>query len=550
MEETSSDNNENQFQIISVNKNHMLSFDREKFNSLIQCTINKLIVIGAVGKMRTGKSTALNNFYFILTGKDTRPFSELESVETNTRGIHVIHIKFEEITQDMQEMILNNFDEKIDVILLDCEGTESSDSIGTSKLYLLNLLMNSAIHIHVSKSIDINFATKLSEALISSNQIIKTLNNDLKEILPALYILIKDTNVKAWENARKQDSSLNKYEDLLKKYKNLPEYIKEFPYNKTSIIAPPNTTNDEYIVNDVKSTYFKSLKEIFLESLKHKKLKSRDELLGFIESVTKAINEDNLMNVKSELEIFCKEMFNKQKNNLLIKIIQECSRELASIDHSPDIIKEKLKAISIFEVENFLKSVENISCKWIYNELKDELSIEIQKIYDKLVLLFEKVKNQYLIEREMTKQIENIYEDREITNETTEVNKKHGKFIYACKLCLKDKNSKGCKTKVETRIEEGNIFGKIFTLGIGFRDKERVSIKYEHGPFGEICSDCGKDNKNPKCKFDIIKGEKKSTERVLTGFNLRYTREDWNNKKFDAASFLDECIKIYTNIDK
>ena len=228
------------YQIIGVNsESHNLELYEDKFNQLVSKTTNKLFVLGAVGKMRVGKSSALNNFLTVLTGKDTRPFSELACVETNTRGIHIVHIKFEDLIEPMKKHFLETFKEQIDVILLDCEGTESSDNIGTSKLYLINMLINSVIHIHVSKSIDQNFANKLSQALISSQKVIDSLGADIREILPGLYILIKDTTEKAWENAKRSDPKLVKYEDLLKKYDNLFEYYKQFPSNSTTIVPPP-----------------------------------------------------------------------------------------------------------------------------------------------------------------------------------------------------------------------------------------------------------------------------------------------------------------------
>ena len=160
--------------IIIVDLNHNLILDENNFQKSVPESSNKLMIIGAVGKMRVGKSSAMNNFYALLTGKDNRPFSELESVETNTRGIHIIHVKFSEMMKEFQEELKKNFNEEVDVILVDCEGTESSDNVGTSKLYLINMLINSVIHIHVSKAIDKNFADKFSQGLISSNEVMKS----------------------------------------------------------------------------------------------------------------------------------------------------------------------------------------------------------------------------------------------------------------------------------------------------------------------------------------------------------------------------------------
>ena len=122
---------------------------------------------------------------------------------------------------------------------MDCEGTESSDNVGISKVYLINMLINSVIHIHVSKAIDKNFADKLSQGLISSNQVIQSLWADIKEILRALKILIKVTTQKT-ENAVKVDPTIKSYEDLLKKYQNLYHYFKQFPESEIEIILHPS----------------------------------------------------------------------------------------------------------------------------------------------------------------------------------------------------------------------------------------------------------------------------------------------------------------------
>ena len=78
--------------IITVGLENNLILDEVNFSDSVPNLTNKLIIIGAVGKMRVGKSSALNNFHTLLTGEDIRLFDEKESVETNTRGIHIIHI--------------------------------------------------------------------------------------------------------------------------------------------------------------------------------------------------------------------------------------------------------------------------------------------------------------------------------------------------------------------------------------------------------------------------------------------------------------------------
>ena len=58
--------------------------------------------------MHLGKSSSLNNFYTLLTGKEIRIFSELECDETNTRGNDIIHVKFSDLISLYKEKFIKN----------------------------------------------------------------------------------------------------------------------------------------------------------------------------------------------------------------------------------------------------------------------------------------------------------------------------------------------------------------------------------------------------------------------------------------------------------
>ena len=226
-----------------VGANNHLNFQKENFAQIMECFLSNhpILLIGAIGKMRVGKSSALNNFLQILTGENDekkRPFSEDACAQTNTRGIHAFPISWETIIPKYQEIIGPRYNKPVNILLMDCEGTESSNSVATSRLYLINMLITSVIHIHVSKAIDQGFATKFSQATISSKELIKTING---EMLPGVHILIKDTTEKAWENAQKADGSLKTYEDLLQKYPDLYNYYTLFGEKSVQIIPPPKT---------------------------------------------------------------------------------------------------------------------------------------------------------------------------------------------------------------------------------------------------------------------------------------------------------------------
>ncbi len=529
--------------IIVVGDTHNIILDEANFENSIPRTENKLIIIGAVGKMRLGKSTALNNFYTLLTGNDLRLFSELDSIETDTRGIHVLSVKFSEMTMSYQSKILSEFGEEVDVVLLDCEGTESSDNVGTSKLYLINMLINSMIHIHVSKAIDKNFADKLSQALISSNQVIQSLGGDIKEILPGLKILIKDTTGRGWENAQKSDPSLKTYEDLLKKYPNLLEYYKQFPQSEIRLIPSPITDADGYnIVNDRNSQYWKQLESVFLESLSFKKLKTRDELFHFMKNVARVINEDNLMNVKSELESFYSSMFQSEKNKLLRNIINRClSGFHTMMDFSPEQIKNTFLVYTQEEADVFFAKIENISCKWIFNDLRKKLEEDIYKIINKIEVLFEKKRSEYLLDREQTKQAENEYGEKTTERPEYEVIRSHADFVVMCQYCGASPSSQGCIPNISTYQSGGNVVVQVVTFGFGGRSKTNVEVTWSHrGPCGEFCSNCRKAKDSRECQADISTQMKQFTETVLTGFTTKYTKGEWKSSEFknDFSNFL------------
>jgi hypothetical protein len=539
--------NEKTTPIVSVGSDHNILVDEENLNKMIPPTMNKLKIIGAVGKMRLGKSTALNNFYTLLTGRDLRLFSEKDSPQTDTRGIHVLTVKFSEMTSEYQQKLRGYFGEEIDVVLLDCEGTESSDHIGTSKLYLINMLITSMIHIHVSKAIDKNFADKLSQALISSNQVIQSLGGNLKEILPGLKILIKDTTAKGWENAKQSDPSLKNYEDLLKKYPNLYEYYKEFPESEVSIVtSPPVDQEGSVIVNDTSSLYWKQLDLIFLKSISFKKLKTREELVHFIKKVAKVINDDNLMNVKSELESFYSSMFTSEKNKLLGAIVQKCLTGFPTmIDFSPEEIKQIFIIYAQEEMEKFTQKIENISCKWVFKNLKEKLEEDINKIVSKIEDLFQKKMSEYKLKRESTKVTENIFEDKTTSRPEYEVIKSHDKLVTMCQYCGQSPSSKGCIPNVSSSKSGGNVVVQVLTLGFFGGGDVNVNVTWSHrGPCGEFCSNCRKDKNSKECQADITTTMKDFTETVLTGFSQKYTLSDWNSNQFkdDFANFLQQLL--------
>ncbi len=545
--------------IIVVDNNKNLQVNHNLMNTSIPSqTNNKLLVVGAVGKMRVGKSTALNNFYNLMTSKKTRIFDEAEQVETNTRGIHIYYVKFSDMNSTYQSKIRNAFQENVDVVLMDCEGTESSDNVGTAKLYLMNMLINSMIHIHVSKAIDMNFANKLSQALISCNEVISSLKSSEKEILPGLKILIKDTSKKAWENAQKSNSSLTKFEDLLKDYPSLLDYYSRFPDREIRIISPPKTDDDgRYVVDDTNTLYWKQLEDTFSDSFSFKKLKTREELLVFITRVAVLINENNLMNVKSELDSFYEKMFENEKEKLFRKIVESSLKNInRMIGFSPEEIENCLLVETSNQLKDFYVGIENISCKWVFENLKEELMKEIENIIHEIQELFTSEENKHTLRREQTSTNENIYENQTKEVPDYEVKKFHDEMVNMCQHCGSSPNSQGCMPSVGSKSSGGNVFGQIISTVVScvfkvplpdlFSGKQETPvISWSHkGPIGMFCRNCRKSSNSKECNNDVIKHMKEVTEEVLAGFKKNYSMDQWKSSDFknSFSSYLKKII--------
>lgn len=545
-------NNINSKIIINTQKeSNDLIFFEDEFNNEINNKLqgdNKLLIIGAVGKMRTGKSSAENNFYNILTNKSGRPFSEISCCITNTRGIHIIAIPWEDINNEYKQKLINIYNEKIDIILLDCEGTESSNNVSTSRLYLANMLINSVIHIHVSKAIDQNFATKLSQSLISSQEILNKLEGaSLQEILPCLYILIKDTNLKAFENAQLADPTITCYQDLLKKYDDLLSYYNQFPKKDIKIIPSPKTDDDgNYIVEDKNSNYFKELHKCLDLSLECRNLKTKRLFVDFLKKLVNIINTGDMLNVKTELEFFYKKMFLREKSELLKMIISNMLLQLENfLNFSLEELEIHLSAVKNGAMDHFNQKMTNISCKWIFKDLEKEISEEIIKILNILKDKYLSKKTEYELEIQRTKKIESKTEDVEEERETYKIDKKHGRFINMWKCCaVENRNNQGCCKSV-SYVTSPKTF---LFITYGSSTKENVSW-FHPKTYGKYCEICLREENSMECSQDVSTEMKKFTRKAITGFNLVNTMDDWEDKQFqsDAFEYLENLLNQIDN---
>lgn len=513
--------------INAEDETNKLKFIAADFIKILDAFTNdyQILLIGAVGKMRVGKSSALNNFLEMMTKKSKkfRPFSEIEAAVTNTRGIHAFPISWEEITDDYKKIILSTYAHPINILLMDCEGTESSNSVATSRLYLINMLITSVVHIHVAKAIDQAFASKLSQATISSRELITQINEDM---LPALHILIKDTTTKAWENSKK-DKSLDKYEDLLKEFPELYNYYNLFPSKNVEIIPPPKIDDElGILVDDRNSNYWKKL-ELVLSKSFAPKLKSKEAIVSLINSLVKNINEENLMNVKTELDAFYDHLFKNQKSELIQKILERSIQKFGDFEFTKQKMGEEIKLITKEEIVAFEKRVDNVSCKFIYTKMKEQIDYQIKEIILLLEKEYDTKKNEYLFQRESTKEINAKFEEKErdvVSVDTKNSGNNHETWVEMYSCCFStDKNNEGCQSY--SRSQSTFVFPLVFT-------SSTVTGMKHPGSWIKACPKCKKNTGSCIGGSNIT--TKKEKYKEFTGIDQKYIMDNWNDNNFKA----------------
>jgi Guanylate-binding protein, N-terminal domain len=135
-------------QWISIRGNDLVMESDHLFESIKQLKAN---VVCIIGKARLGKSTLMNVFLTYLTGTNQTPFASSSQLEHVTHGILYYHIP------------------EHNILLLDCQGLEYSDSSSDHKLLLFcysvanilifnerNIFNNSSLHTLVSLSSFVN----------------------------------------------------------------------------------------------------------------------------------------------------------------------------------------------------------------------------------------------------------------------------------------------------------------------------------------------------------------------------------------------------------
>ena len=99
------------------------------------------------------------------------------------------------------------------------------------------------------------------------------------------------------------------------------------------------------------------MEDVLNISFSSNKLKSKEEIDSLINSLVKNINEDNLMNVKSELYVFYDNLFNIQKNELIHKILERSIKQFGEFQLTKQKMGEQIQQITEEEITDFKKRV-------------------------------------------------------------------------------------------------------------------------------------------------------------------------------------------------
>jgi hypothetical protein len=280
----------------------------------------------------------------------------------------------------------------------------------------------------------------------------------------------------------------------------------------------------------------------------NKKLKSKEELVSLIKNIVKLVNQNNLMNVKIELEIFYQNLYEKEKNDLFIKIFKNSLDSFSTKgDFSGEAISSLVLSVAQNEFQKFVLKVSNLSCNWIFNSISKDIELQLKTFLDALKELYLNKKSEYQNEYEAKSKIVSVTKDETKEISKYDIVKKHGniEFIWSC-WGNTDKYTNGCKEIGESYTEEGSTIERIFTLGILGKDEIKVKSRLIHnGNWREFCIICRQTNNSPSCKTDLIKKTEKYNETVITGSKKIYTMKEWSNSQFkeDAYNFFMNKIR-------
>jgi hypothetical protein len=540
------------YQVVFVENSKFLRADQVRLNEIYKKLKHPTVILGAIGKQRTGKSTALNNAIVQITGcRDLRPFVEKECNETQTRGIHMYVVTFDEMSDSYKETIKNVYNQEIDILFLDCEGTESKDNVGTSKLYLLTFLMSSCIQIHVSKALDQGFASKIVYAFSHLDKIDGLLQHDKLELIrPDLYILLKDSNDLSLANAMQANPHIKVPEDLIRSFDNEKEdiykYYVSFKHRGVYLVDNPQYRDDVgYVVEEPDTKYYRKLKEILNEmifSTQQPSTRGSKSIELYFEKLLNVMNSGEVKDLISELEAYYQIMVYNQIYETLFGITKAVRERIQLFD--PQSVGQQLKVIKHEHMKKLETRVKEMRCEKILQKIKDEIEIQVDDMIFRYQNEYKNVESSHNLQRE--NKAEQVKKSKTVTTDKVEkVEKTHQDIYHKYTCCGQgEENSVGCKT--DQFYVGGNKLLKVVTLGL-FGDPTKVTTNQHIGHYAKCCRKCHAQDiqLNTICYTDI--NVRTENIEIPLPYEKVYNMDLFNEKLFNtrALQMLNELMKKF-----
>lgn len=155
------------------------------------------IVVGAIGRLRTGKSTSVNlMIQHISALKNPPQCLARDDMTSVSNGLTAVLVLWKEMKCEFQTWLTERGRGNTDIIFLDCEGVDSGETKAAA-YYALALILSSAVHIHVQNTIDGSCRDSFIRALQywEDNE-----EQDIRKV--HTHFLIKDLAFRVWDPTR------------------------------------------------------------------------------------------------------------------------------------------------------------------------------------------------------------------------------------------------------------------------------------------------------------------------------------------------------------
>jgi len=263
---------------------------------------------------------------------------------------------------------------------------------------------------------------------------------------------------------------------------------------------------------------------------------------------------NDLLKIKANLDIY-EYVTNKEMFKILKQILTKAKDSVSSSslfnnindynNFSMETFPKYLLDIARKEVEDFNKKIENLKSKEGFSKLQNLLEKELSSIIYKLHDLYIIKKQDYLLEREKTKQIKDVFEPEHELKINYNVERSHDYFEYEYACCgCKDIDNPGCSSYVEEQENKGSSLVKIVSFGIFGGPSKKFEIKAKHlKAWQELCSNCHKGRDSSECMANVKSTQIKNTHLVLKDKTQTYTKDDWND-----SHFKEDVLKLLNKV--